>query len=172
MMLDEIDKLAATHAKNISALEKLVTTLNADLEALKKKVNARLKTLSSKCAVSEIALAEAIEEAPELFVKPRTMKLHSIKLGYQASKDGLEYDEEKMLTAIKRKLADLQDVLIKTTEKPVASALKNLPAEQQKKIGVKVVLGSDQVVIKHTDSATEKLVGGFIAAGKKAAAGG
>ncbi|MCU7886720.1 MAG: hypothetical protein KZQ82_21235, partial [Candidatus Thiodiazotropha sp. (ex Lucinoma annulata)] len=98
----------------------------------------------------------------EDFKKPRTRVFEGIQVGLRKSSGLLKFTPKKTIPAIKRHLPDQQDVLIKTEEKVVSKAINNLSASDLKKIGVRVIPGTDQVVIKPTDSEINKLIDAWL----------
>ncbi|MBL4783017.1 MAG: hypothetical protein JKX92_12315 [Porticoccaceae bacterium] len=168
MSMNDIESLATKHANNVDKLAELARTVNEEIEACTHRASKRLQSLAAKCVGSEQLLEEAIEDHPELFEKPRTLVLRGLKLGYAKGRDKLEFEEEKTIELIDRHFPELAQALIKTVRKSVTTALGNLQPAQLKKIKVDVVEGDDTVVLKVADTATNKLVSGYIAAGKKA----
>ena len=168
MSMNDIETLASKHAKNIDGLAELARAVNEEIEACTQRASKKLKALAAKCVDSELLLEEALEDSPELFEKPRTVVLSGLKLGYARGRDKLDFDEEKTIDLIDRYFPEMAQALIKTVRKSVSSALGNLQPAQLKKIKVDVVEGDDTVVLKVADTATNKLVSGYIAAGKKA----
>lgn len=168
MSMSDIEALAERHSKNITTLAELARTVNEEIEACTQRASTKLQALAAQCVNSEQLLEEALEDNPELFEKPRTVVLSGLKLGYANGRDKLDFDEEKTIDLIDKHFPDLAQVLIKTTRKPVSSALGNLQPAQLKKLKVQVVEGEDSVVLKVADTAVNKLVSGYIAAGKKA----
>ena len=168
MSMSDIEALAASHAKNITVLADLAREVNGEIEACTQRASKKLQALAAKCVGSEQLLEEALEDNPELFEKPRTVVLSGLKLGYANGRDKLDFDEEKTIELIDRHFPDLAQVLVKTIRKSVSSALANLEPAQLKKIKVQVLEGDDNVVLKVADTTVNKLVSGYIAAGKKA----
>ncbi len=119
----------------------------------------RLRTIAKPVTVFDDALRTLIGKAPELFVKPKSMTINGIKLGYQKGKGKIEWeDPDQVVRLIKKHFPEQADVLITTTEKPIKDALNGLTAAELKKLGISVVEGGEAIFIKPTDSAVDKLV--------------
>lgn len=140
-------------------LSERIRTLEDDINALKRKRLPGIKATVKEVMYKQDFLKSALEESRELFVKPKTMIFHGVKIGFQKSKGKISWaDDAQVVKLIKKHLPDQADILIKTTEKPLKDALANLPAADLKRIGVTVEETGDAVVIKSTDSEIDKFV--------------
>ena len=158
MSLAKIEKLSEKYSAAANKINTRVAELNQEIEALTLEANKELKRMVSTCQKARDNLYQAIEENPELFEKPRTQVFSGIKVGFAKGKDTLDMDDETTCALIAKKLPEQKNTLIQVTEKPIASAIKNLDTKTLKSIGVVVVEGEDQVVLKPTDSAVNKAV--------------
>lgn len=159
MNLTDIESRAKKFADARAELAVIVTTMNVAIEEIKRRNMKRLKKAVAEAAEHHDALKACIEDAPDLFERPRTVVLHGIKLGFQKGKGKLEIgDNARVCDLIRKHFPDQADTLIAIEEKPVKDALNNLSTAELKKIGVHVTAAGDQVVIKPADSAVDKLV--------------
>ncbi|PKN20406.1 MAG: hypothetical protein CVU71_01040 [Deltaproteobacteria bacterium HGW-Deltaproteobacteria-6] len=159
MNLGDIEKLTKVFADARQVVTDRVRALEDEIQAIKRRRMPGIKSAVNTVIEQQKALKEAVEESTGLFVRPKTMIMNGIKVGYQKEKGSVSWeDAAQVVKLIKKHLPDQADVLIKTTEKPIKSALENLPAADLKKIGVTVNAGGDQVVIKSTDDEIDKLV--------------
>lgn len=157
--LIDIEKSARKYADARDHLAGIVAALNDSIEALKRDHMKRLKKAVADAADHHDALKTLIEQAPELFVRPRTVVLHGIKLGYQKGKGKIEWDDpDQVVRLIKKYFPEQADVLIATSEKPAREALNGLTAAELKKLGISISEGGDAVFIKPADSAVDKMV--------------
>jgi hypothetical protein len=107
-------------------------------------------------------LRSAIEAAPELFVKPRTVVFYGIKVGFAKGKGSIEItDKAKTVELIEKNLPGLAEVLIKVKKSPIKKSIEALDAADLKKIGVTVEGSGDCVVIKPVDSDIDKIIDAF-----------
>ena len=166
MPLYEIETLTKSFADVRSELSEVVSALNAEIERAQRKRLASIKTMVGRCAEKRDALKVAIESEPALFVQPRTYIFHGIKVGLTKGKGGIEWEDDDQLVRLIEKQfkdqPDLLDVLIKTTKKPLAKGLAQLDVDALKKLGCTVEETGDQVVIKPTDSAVDKVVNALL----------
>ena len=79
--LSDIDRRARLYADARDDLSGIVTALNEAIESLKRQALPDLKRAVARAAEHHDALKGLIETAPELFVKPRTVTLHGVRVG-------------------------------------------------------------------------------------------
>ena len=159
MTLIEIEKLTKDFADARLILADRVGSLEEEMQTIKRRKLPGIKSAVNTVIEKQAELKAAIEESAGLFVRPRTIVLFGIKIGFQKAKGKISWtDDEQVIKLIKKHLPEQADALIKTTEKPVKDALINLPAADLKKIGCTVNETGDQVVIKSTDSEIDKFV--------------
>lgn len=157
--LIDLERRAKSLANARAVLTGCVTALNDGIDALKRDAMPDIKAAVRGVADQHDKLKALIEENPELFTKPRTVVFHGIKFGYRKGTGGLEFeDEEQVVKLIRKHFPDQFDVLVKTKETPVKTALSGLTVAELKKLGVTVEATDDVVTITATDSAVDKLV--------------
>lgn len=179
-MIAKIETLAGNGLAGIEPLTKEFSTARDELvdavEALNDIINEaqrralpRLKKLVAEVAQKELALKAAIEAAPELFEKPRTVVMHGIQIGLRKGAGGITWDDDdKVVELIEKKLPEeLHDVLINTVKTPIKKALGTLDVADLKKIGCEVESTGDVVVVKPTDSEVTKLVNRLVKSATK-----
>lgn len=161
--LTDIEARTKALAEARTVLAGIVTELNDGIEALKRQHMRSLKAAVSKVAQRHAELKALIEEHPDLFVKPRTVVFHGVKVGLQKGKGVLEFDDpERVVALIEKWYPDQVDVLVATRKTPVKDALQQLTGAELKKLGIRVTEADDQVVIKPTDSDVDKLVNALV----------
>ena len=162
-LMTEIETRAKYYATAREKLAALVSDLNASLEALKREAMPELKRAISRAMEHHDSLQAVIEASPELFVKPKSVVFHGIKLGYQKGKGKIEWeDADRVVALIKKHFPDQADVLIATSERPAKDALAQLSAAELKRLGVSVTDAGEAVFIKPTDGAVDKMVDALI----------
>lgn len=156
---DEIAARAKVFADARDKLRQLVDALNEGLEQLKRDNLPGIRRQVTRVAQLQAELTELVRDAPEHFVKPRTLVLHGIKVGFEKERGSVTFeDADKVVELIEKKLPDLADLLIKTEKKPLKKGLQQLTVQQLKSIGCTVTDAGDRVVVQAVDSAVEKLV--------------
>lgn len=155
----ELDQMTKEYADERTRLKGKMDELEGEIRQLKKRYLPGIKRAAALTAEKKSLLQAWIAESEELFVKPRTLILYGVKVGFQKQKGEISYaDEAQTLRLIHKHFPDMAELLIKTTEKPVKTALAGLPAAELKKLGVTVTADGDAVVIRATDSEIDKLV--------------
>lgn len=161
--MTEIEAKAKVFSEARASLTAVCGVFKRDLEAVKAKHLQYLKA-SVAIAVSKHAeLTAAIKESPDLFVKPRSVVLNGVKLGFQKGKGKMTIeDEDKTVALIEKHFPDQAEVLISIVKKPAKSALELLSAADLKKVGVVVSGTGDVVFAKDTAAEVDKLVAAFL----------
>ena len=157
--LGEIERLTKDYADWREQLSNAVRALEDEIGAVKRKYMPSIKKKVAAVTERQANLKAALEESAELFVKPRTLILYGIRVGFMKAKGKISWeDDDQVIRLIKKHFSEQADVLIKITEKPVKDALGQLSAAELKRIGITVSETGDVVVIKSTDSEIDKLV--------------
>lgn len=157
--MNEIEARTKVYADARTKLMEIVSTLNEGLDALKKDHLPRIRRQVQRAHELESDLRALIEQTPDLFVKPKTVVLHGVKVGFEKGKGAILFDDEdKVVQLIEKRLPDLAEQLVKTTKKPLKGGLAQLTVQQLKSIGCTVEEAGDQVVIRAVDKDVDKLV--------------
>lgn len=157
IVLKDIEKHTRDYADKCDILASRIQALKDDQEALRRKHITGIISASRSAKDSHARLKLRIAEHPHSFVKPRTHVFSGVRVGFKKAVGTLSFPDN-IIDLINKKTPDQADVLIKTTCKPVAKALGNLDASTLKKLGVTITDAGDEIVIKATDSAVEKMV--------------
>jgi hypothetical protein len=159
MSMQAIEAQTRQYAIHRDVLRERVQALNDEIEALKRRRLPGIRSAITQAQAARDELAELIGEERGLFAKKRTQIFHGIKVGVMKGKGLVSWaDPAKVVELIKRHLADQQDALIKTEEKPIKSAIANLPAADLKRIGCNITETGDQVYIAPVDSEIDRIV--------------
>ena len=161
--LAEIERLAKNYADAHEALAEKVRDLN---EALEREKRARLRYIKSALGPAAAAkgdLAAAVDGARDLFIRPRTVIFHGIKVGLQAGKQTVNFeDADAVVDRAERLFADMAATLINTKKSPNKTAIAMLTAPELKKLGCTLSEPRDEIVIKPTDGEVEKVVAALL----------
>ncbi len=157
--MNDIDRATRAYAEARELLTQRTAALRDGMEALKRNELPGIKRALEKATARQAELQALLESAPDLFVKPRTVVLHGVKVGFEKGKGKIEFDDAvRVCKLIKSKLPEKADVLIDTVEKPVKKALAQLTVAELKSLGCTVQADGDVVVIRPIDSELDKLV--------------
>jgi hypothetical protein len=157
--LIQIEQITKDYSVERTKLSDRIRYLEDEINTLKRKRLPGIKNAVQTVMEKQEDLKAALEESRTLFVKPKSIVFHGVKVGFQKSKGKLSWnDDAQVIKLIKKHFPDQEDVLIRKTEKPSKDALLNLSAENLKKIGVTISETGDVVLIKSTDSEIDKFV--------------
>jgi hypothetical protein len=116
-----------------------------------------IEAAAAKTRDAKARLEAAIEANPQLFKKPRTQTIEGIKVGYQKGKGKLVIGKNAA-DLIKKHFPERFEDLVKTTHKPLASALQKLAAGDLQRIGCQITDTGDQILITVPKDNLDKLV--------------
>ncbi len=162
--LATIETAAKAFAADRAELATCVENLNTTIESLKRHAIPQIKRRVNAAAQSQATLAALVDQSRHLFIQPRTVIFHGIKVGLQKGRGGIEWDDEaKVIALIEKHFTTAEaDLLIKTTRKPIKKALEDLDIATLKKIGCRIEDTGDQILIKPADSQVDKLVNSLL----------
>lgn len=161
--LKEIEAQTQKYAAVRAALSVAVQEANDELEAIRRTHMSNLNRKLCIAAMQYNALSALIEAAPQLFVKPRSVIIAGIRVGYQKGKGSITWDsDEQVVKLIRKHCADEFDAMVKTTETPIKAALAQASAADLKRLGVTITDAGDEVLIKPADSHVDKLVAALL----------
>jgi hypothetical protein len=161
--LGTIEGAAKGYAAERGDLAEMVRELTEEIEGLKRAALPRIKRAVGRTAERHSDLKGLLERAPWLFVKPRTVIFHGIKVGFEKGKGKIEFeDEQRVIKLIRSKLPEQAEGLIGTDEYVRKSGLKGLSVAELKAIGCTVEESGDQVVIKAADGDVDKVVNALL----------
>lgn len=161
----EIEQLTREYAEARAYLAGVITTLQEELERVKHPVLPVIRSAVGQTAEKHAALRAAIEAAPELFVKPRTLTIAGVRVGFMKQRGQVVIeDEEAVIARIRKLLPEEQaDLLIRVRESVHKPAVYDLTAADLKRLGITVTADADMVTIKPVDGEVDKLVAALLA---------
>lgn len=161
--MEQIEALTKTFSGARDELAERLETLREEQEAAKRRRLQGIKNALTRVQASYEELKDAVTASQALFEQPKTRVMHGIRVGWMKQRGKLEIaDPESVVDRIRKWLGDEAVGYIKVTEKPVLTALANLPAKDLKKIGVILSDDIDAVVIKAADSDLDKLIDALV----------
>ena len=165
--LPQIETLTRKFADAREELGDLVRAMQDKIDQIERANLPRLKELVARAASREADLRAAVESAPDLFERPRTVIFHGVKVGYQKGKGLLVIpDPDRTVEKIKTHL-DCPENYIRTEETPDKVALAQLPVADLRRLGCEITDTGDQIVIRAVNGEVEKVVNALL---KKATA--
>lgn len=157
--MKEIETTTKLYADARAELAERVRDLNERVEAAKRESLPGIRRALERAARIEAALRESIDESRALFVRPRSLIVHGVRIGLRKAPGMISWTNlDRVVALIREHFPRRFDVLVRTTHRPVKEALAQLPAEDLKRIAVTVSADSDEVLIRDTQSDVDKLV--------------
>lgn len=156
----QIEAKIKDYAAAAEALAGAKDACEEEIRAVKRKRLPLLRRLADTLHSARDALAAAIEASPEQFVKPRTITLHGVRVGFVKFKGRIEWDDEAAVIARVRKLlpADQAELLIRVKESVHKPGVYDLTAGDLKRLGIRIEGDGDEVVIKDALSDLDRLI--------------
>ena len=162
--LKKIERLAAKYANKREQLAGVVRGVDAAMAAVMRKHGPVLERRVQAEAAARAELLAALRDSQDIFRRPKTRKLHGIRVGFAKGKGKiLIADPNATVKLIRKHLPALFTTLVKVDATPIKSAINGLTAEQLRKIGCTVTETDDEPVIAPTDSDLEKHIKGLLA---------
>jgi len=158
--LHTIEKLSKHYAEQRHQLADLLSEIEQSQRDIINENIRHIRRLLAETAAAESELRNALESSPALFEKPRTRVLHGVKVGITKGKGKVEIpDETKTIDRIRKLLPEDQaELLISVKERVDRRVVADLTAADLKRLGIQVIDGGDQIVIRPVDSALDKLI--------------
>lgn len=166
--LADIEAAAREYSRAHASLRETVEELDAMIAAARNKLMPRIRRGVAEAAEKKAAAEALVDGARGLFVRPRTVIFHGVKVGLEKGKGKIEFaDEERVIRLIRKNLPDQAESLVKAEEHVVKAALKNLTVAQLKGIGCEVDEAGDQVIVRVMDSEIDKAVRALLKAAEE-----
>ncbi|MDY6979183.1 MAG: hypothetical protein SV201_04840 [Pseudomonadota bacterium] len=163
--MKEIEQKAEQYSRKRDDLEKVVTAMQQELNAVKRRHIRNIRCAVREAADAKNVLYEAISDSRGLFKKPKTKIFHGIKVGYAKRKGKVEIENEPaVVERIRKQLPEDQaELLIRVTEKVDKNAVGELTAADLKRLGIRIKSDTDAAVIAPVDGEVDKLVNALLA---------
>ena len=159
--LSRIEKRTRQYADVRADLSALMAEITDRLNAVTRENLPLLKKLVARAAEKHADLTAALNAAPQLFEKPRTMVLHGIKVGFRKNEGRIEFDDPDDVVERIQEFLDDPEPYLRTVIQPNKEALAALNGADLKRLGCRVVETSDSVVIKPVGDDIDKKITAF-----------
>jgi len=158
--LADIEQAATMLAQKRRAVEDATRTAEAAMAAVWEKHAPALRRLIAGVATAQTDLMTLVTVSPHLFVRPRSITVDGLKVGWAKGKGKIEFDDEDaVIKLIRRKLSqDQGDLLITVDETVNKDALKQLDGADLARIGVRLADTSDAPYVVAVKTPTSKLL--------------
>lgn len=163
--LADIEKNTRAYAEARAFLTGVIAELQAELERVKHPVLPVIRKAVGRTAEAHARLKAALEDAPELFTKPKTLTIEGVRVGYMKQKGKVVIaDEDKTIKRIREQLpAEQAELLIRVRESVHKPAVYDLTAADLKRLGIAITDDEEVPIIKPVDGEVDKLVNALLA---------
>lgn len=170
MSMKTIEDLSRDYADERNWLAERIAAYKEELEKLNHRLLPQVKRAVDSVSRARAKLEKEVADHPELFVKPKSVILHGIRVGLAKGKGTISWDNaDRVVELIHKHFPEQAEVLVKVTETPVKKALAQLSAADLKRLGITVTETGDEVVIKPVDGDVERLVEALLRASEQGA---
>jgi hypothetical protein len=157
--LNDLDMVTKAYSDSRDLIGMRVRRMQDIIENVKRRLLPGIKSAVIQAKSNRETLAALIETSTDLFVKPKTLVMHGVKIGFHKGKGAISYtDKDKVVQLIEKHFPEQSDELVKTKKTPIKSALERLTSQDLRKLGISFVAAGDQVLIKPINSDIDKLV--------------
>ncbi len=158
--LRTIDLLAEDYRAARTRLADLIAALQDEIEAAKRRRLPEIRATVAQVADARAALEQAVADSPrELWSRPRTRTLHGVRVGWATQKGRLVWDDTAdLVQAVRRRLPDRADELIRTREEPVRTALARLDPKTLAQLGVRIEGAGDTIIVRDAIGELDRLI--------------
>lgn len=167
--MQEIQTLTSEFAAVRRQLVDKCAALQAEIDAVRRAVIPTIRELVTDVADARDRLHAAIESAPHLFSRRRTVTINGVRVGYVKQRGTVVIeDEEAVIKRIRSLLPEEQaELLIRVRESVHKPAVYDLTAADLKRLGITVTETEDAVLIKPVDSEVDKIVAALLQEAEK-----
>ena len=158
--LDKLEDLTREYANQRRQLATSVLELQEKINVIIAQRTVAIKAGVAKTAEAHDRLKRELDKSPELFVKPRTITIEGIKIGYSQVKAKIDIPNEALtLRKIREKLPKAQAaLLIRITEQVDHNACIDFTQADLDRLNIDHIPATDKVVIKPVDTEADKVL--------------
>lgn len=161
--MNEIEEACKAARQARDTVHQRAVMLSETIEALKRKHLPGLRKGVERMADADARVLALLQDAPQLFTRPRSAVFHGLKVGFKKGTGSLQIaDADRVVALVKKHFPEQFDALVKTTEKPIKAALQELPAADLKRLGITVEDTGDVVFLKDATDGVDKLVAALL----------
>lgn len=161
--INDIETLAKSFSAARAELRDRVQRIKDEQEAIKRRLLQGVRNALDRAQNAHDELKAAITASPELFEKPKTRVMHGVRVGWMKQRGKLLWDSDQaVIDSLRKLLGDEAEGYIRTTEKPLAARLAELPAKDLRRCHVTITDDTDAVVVKPADGDLDKLLNALI----------
>jgi hypothetical protein len=133
--------------------------LQDEIAAAQKRKLPGIRSAVEAVAEADAKVLAALQDAPQLFKRPKSVVFHGLQVGYKRGAGAIEIDDAQQVVKLVRKhFPERFDDLVKVKETPIKAAIRNLTGAELQKLGVKVEPAGEVVFLTDAVDGVDKLV--------------
>lgn len=169
--IEQIEQQTRAYAEARARLSGRVQALQAEIGRLRAEHLNGIRAAVREAADAHDALHSLVEARPDCFLRPKTITIAGVRVGYMKQKGQVVIDDEAaVIGRIRKLLPDAQaELLIRTRESVHKPAVYDLTVTDLKRLGITVTDDADAVIIKPVDTEVDKLVNALLAEAERSA---
>jgi len=163
----ELTPLCEALSEELGLLSKTVSATQTKMRKVLSDARAGIETRTERINALEEKIRALIDGNRSAFKKPKTRTLGGIRVGLRRKTGKVVYDcdDDTMVARIRDAFGRSAGPYLETKSVPVKDALRNLPEEERKKLGVQIVDDTDEVQVKPAESDARKLAAALLDGG-------
>jgi hypothetical protein len=162
--LQEIRQAAEAYSTAVREVRGIQEAIEDEQRKIQKEFGDKLIQAAKKAGEAKQMVITMLDGAESYFVKPRTITVSGVVVGFRKSKGSYEIpNEEYTIAKIEEQLPDKAGMILNVKTAIIKKALDSLTGDELKRIGVTVVSDVDMPVVDATDKELQKLIDKAIA---------
>ncbi len=157
--LIHLDGLCRRYSEKRRRLRDALQAMEHELSVIRRRHTSTIQQLAQTSSELVENLRKEVAANPELFVRPRSMTLHGIQIGFAKGSGKIDWDDDdQVVERIEKLFPDRVDQLIRTVKKPSSAGLELLDAKELARLGARVEDTGDMVIVRSKDGEIDKAI--------------
>lgn len=163
--MTEIEEQTRAYSNARAILKGRVQAMQRQVDQVRDQFINEIRAAVQQVADAHGVLKSTLDDAAELFEKPKTRTFSGVKVGYVKQRGKVDIaDEAKTIDRIRKQLPEEQaELLIRSKESVHKPSVYDLTAADLKRLGISITDDEEIPVIKPVDTEVDKLVDALLA---------
>jgi len=155
--LGAIELGAQEHRRNLDNLRNLLAQLEDGIESVKRQYLPSIRRAVGTTRGSRLRLAQMIQDAPDLFVSPKSREAHGLRIGFRKEPDKwLWPNMAELVSRVRERLGTAKAKALIQVQESVPR--KGLTTEIREQLDITCVPGQDRMIIEPLDGEVDKII--------------
>jgi hypothetical protein len=157
--LDEIRQAAETYAAAVKEVRTIQEKIEDEQRKIQREYGSKLIEAAKAAGEAKQLVITVLDGAESYFVKPRTVTVAGVVVGFRKQKGTIEIpNEDYTIAKIHEQMPERAGMLLNIKTTIAKKALDSLTGDELKKIGITVTADTDAPVVDATDKELQKLI--------------